>query len=509
MSSANAAAPHEHADVVIVGSRIAGASLAAHLAASGRRVVVVDRARFPSDTLSTHLIQVSGVRSMQKLGVLDRLTETGAPFLTGASVTYDGIDLSAIVHAEEGWPPGGISVNRNLLDEILVNAARDSGAQVRTRTNLVGACRDDSGRVSRVLVRTSGEVRVIEAPLVIGADGRNSRLAELVGARAYNTTPNERFAYWADYEGAASQGPAVVRHHREGRRLTIAFDSDSGRFTVLVCPELPDFGAFKRSLPDSFDDAVARCEPLRPVLAGARRVTRPVGTAYLPGYFRESAGRGWALIGDAGHFKDPTLGQGISDALRQSEVLAEHLSGVDLRAPDAVDRAVRSWARWRDRDAAAMYWLGWDFARAGELGDLERSLLRKISESPVLRRMFVDGALSHRVSPNEILGPGLLLRAAYDMGLRGTPWTGVVGQVGRRLAVEARRQWSLFRPRRTRLPKPAGSTSSQVRVGGQAWAGDIVDEVGGAAARGTEPVAHRTSGPTRSPRDPNRASGPV
>lgn len=477
MSSDNATATgHERADVVIVGSRIAGASLAANLAASGRRVIAVDRARFPSDTLSTHLMQVSGVRSMQKLGVLDRLVETGAPFLTGASVTYDDIDLSADVEAEEGWPPGGISINRNLLDEILVNAAREAGAQVRTGTNLVGVCRDDSGRVNRVLVRTSGQVRVIETSLVVGADGRNSRLAELVGARTYNTTPNERFAYWADYEGVTAPGPAVVRHHRRGRHLAIAFDSDGGRLTVLVCPELSGFGEFKRSLPDSFDDAVAQCEPLRRVLSGARRVTRPIGTAYLPGFFRESAGRGWALIGDAGHFKDPTLGQGISDALRQSEVLTERLRGVDVTDPEAVDRVTRDWARWRDRDAAAMYWLGWDFARAGEIGDLELSLLRKISESPVLRRMFIDGVLSHRVSPDEILGPRLLLRAARDMNLRGVSWPGIASRIGRRVAVEARRRWLLLRPRHAPLPKPAGGTSSQVRRTGQAWAGDIVGQ---------------------------------
>ena len=422
--------------------------------------MVVDRARFPSDTLSTHLIQVSGVRLMQELGLLDRLAGTAAPFLSGASVLYDGIDLSAPVLVDGDWPPGGISVGRNLLDGFMVEAAEKAGARVLTRTSLTGVRRDGTGRVSGALLRTGGEIHMIEADLVIGADGRNSRLSELVGARTYNTTSNQRFVYWADFEGVTEPGPSNVHHYRNGTDLTIAFNSDGGRFTIMVCPGLSGFGAFKRGLPDSYDDAVARCEPLRPLLAGARRCSRPIGTAYAPGYFRESAGRGWGLVGDAGHFKDPTLGQGISDALRQSKALAERLAGVDFADHRSLDGAVGRWARWRDRDAAPMYWLAWEFAREGRLPDLERAFMRLIARDPAVRQRFVDGVLSHRASPYDVLGPRLLLRAAWDMRRQGASGQDVAREVGARLASELRRQWLLAGGRDTsRCPGPrAGST---------------------------------------------------
>ncbi|HEV3362090.1 MAG TPA: FAD-dependent monooxygenase [Pseudonocardiaceae bacterium] len=466
----------ESFDVVIVGARIAGAALAAQLARQGRSVLVVDRAGFPSDTLSTHLIQVSGVRSMQRLGVLADLERTEAPFLTRAVVIYDGIDLTTPVRADADWPPGGISVNRNLLDKILIDAAREAGAIVRTRTSLVGLRRDHAGRVTGVDLRGRTGSYTVHTRLLVGADGRNSRVSELVGARTYNVTANQRFVYWAEFTGAVEPGAAGVHHHRDGKKLTVAFQSDTGKFVVMVCPGLEDFAPFKRGLPESYDDAVATCAPLRPLLADARRVSRPIGTAYAPGYFRESAGPGWALVGDAGHFKDPTLGQGISDALRQVEHFADHLRDVALTEPVRLDRRLRDWYRWRDRDAMPMYWLGWDFARAGELGALERALIAVISADPLIRQMFVDGVLSHRVSPYQVMTPKVILRAARRLLGTGTSPARTATLIGARLAEEARRQYLLRRPRFAPLPKPSGAASAAKVRDGDAWAGDIADE---------------------------------
>jgi menaquinone-9 beta-reductase len=469
-------AEHESFDVVIVGARIAGAALAVHLARQGRSVLVVDRASFPSDTLSTHLVQISGVRSMQGLGVLADLKATGAPFLTTAVVDYDGVDLSAPVLADAGWPPGGISISRDLLDHILVNAARSAGVSVRQRTSLVELCRGGDGRVTGVVLRDRERRHTVRTRLLVGADGRNSRVAELVGARTYNVTSNERFTYWAEFTGVREDGPAGVHHYRDGDKLTVAFQSDGGKFVVMVCPELAGFGEFRRNLPDSYDAAVAACVPLRPLLTGATRSSRPVGTAYTPGYFRESAGPGWVLVGDAGHFKDPALGQGISDALRQAERLAGQLAGLPVSDPVRVDRELARWHRWRDADATPMYWLGGDFAKAGSLGPLERALIRCVSADPVVRGRFVDGVLSHRLSLYDVIGPRLLVRVAAELRRGGRPWTEVARLLGGKLADELRHQLWLRRPRYAALPKPCGAASAARVREGDAWAGDITDE---------------------------------
>ncbi|MGP4115078.1 NAD(P)/FAD-dependent oxidoreductase [Streptomyces sp. 4N509B] len=478
-------------DVVVVGTRIAGACLATHLARRGLTVLAVDRADFPSDTLSTHLVQVSGVRSMQRLGVLEELRRTGAPFLTAAHVVYDGVDLSTPVRSEADWPPGGISVNRSTLDAILVGAARAAGAEVRPRTSLRDVTRDPTGRVNGVLLRTRGRHETVRTRLLVGADGRNSTVADLVGARTYNVTANQRFVYWAEFDGVTETGPACVHHHRQGAELTVAFQSDGGRFVVMICPGLDTFADFKRDLAARYDAAVAACAPLKPLMANARRVSRPVGTAYAPGFFRESAGPGWALVGDAGHFKDPTLGQGISDALRQAETLADHVAAVDVGDAARLDRQLTRWRRWRDRDAAAMYWLAWDFSAAGELGPLERALMACIAADPSVRQRFVDGVLSHRVSPHEVVGPRLLLRAARHMRRTGSSRRAVARVIAGRLAVEARRQALTRRPRYEPLPKPSAASAARARAG-DAWQGDIADDTADDTAPSRRPTRRVT-----------------
>ncbi|HEX3784137.1 MAG TPA: NAD(P)/FAD-dependent oxidoreductase [Pseudonocardiaceae bacterium] len=466
------------ADVVVVGARISGASLAIHLARAGRRVVLVDRAGFPSDTLSTHLMQVSGVAILAELGLLEQLKSTGAPFVDAVRVDYDKVDLDCPVYPDAGQPPGGISVSRNLLDGFLFERAVAEGVDVREHTTLVDLLRGAGQRVEGVVLRSGSTRYEVRAPLVVGADGRNSRVAELAGSRTYNTTANQRFAFWADFVDVNDEGLPPGHQYRDGAKLTIAFHSDGGRFTAVVAPGLAEFAEFKRNLPDSYDRMIADCPQLRPILHGAKRVTRPVGTAYLPGYFRESAGRGWALIGDAGHFKDPTIAQGISDALRQAKRFAAEITSVPAGDGAGLDRATRRWWKWRDKDATPMYWLAYDFAKSGELGPLEREILRVIGADPKAKIMMIDKVMSHRLSPYRVLTPPRILRAAIRLVLSGQCSAGTVGRLlGDRLALEIVRKYRQYRPVFAELPKPAGG-AARTKVDGDAWAGSADGRAG-------------------------------
>src|SRR4051812_40979709 len=175
----------ESFDVIVVGARCAGAPLATMLARAGLRVCVLDKDRFPSDTPSTHAIQPVGVQVLERIGVLDALLAVAPPMLGGRMAFDDGVALVDDVVAITGAPV--LSVRRVTLDEILLNAASEAGAHVWTETAVTGLV-VDRGRVLGVRHRDG---RLL-APLVVGADGRRSAVAKMVGAQQYCTTANGR-----------------------------------------------------------------------------------------------------------------------------------------------------------------------------------------------------------------------------------------------------------------------------------------------------------------------------
>jgi flavin-dependent dehydrogenase len=437
-------------DVVVVGARCAGAPLAAFLARGGLAVALVDRATFPSDTLSTHIFQASGVAVLGRLGVVDGLLASGAPWLAEAVLRVEDVCARRPWPTAPGDPGPGLCVRRPVLDSLLVDAAAEAGAEVRTSTRATGLL-ERGGRVTGVIAETpSGEVS-LEAPLVIGADGRGSKVARLVGARTYNVAPNERFGFWAYYEGAVEERPAALRFLRWGDELVIACPTDGGLYLVAVMASLDRLDAFLADVPASYDALVARCEALADVLAGARRVDRPRGTASYSGWFRESAGAGWALVGDAGHFKDPTPGQGISDALRQAERLAavvlETWDGAGAAPPpERLDRALARWWRWRDRDAREMHWFAQDLGAADAVPAVFVEMVRRLAAEPDGLRRALD-VINHRVRPSELLTPARLAGGATRALARGHPPGAVLREVRTIAAREVRRRWRNHNPR--------------------------------------------------------------
>ena len=434
----------ERHDVVVVGARCAGAPLATFLARAGLSVAVLDRATFPSDTPSTHVFQAPGVAVLGRLGVVDRLLASGAPWLEVAEFRI------ADVHARVPWPtrrddPGpGLCVRRPVLDTILVEAAEAAGVAVHTGVRVTGLLRDGERVAGVRAVRAGGEELRFEAPLVVGADGRRSTVARLVGARTYNVSPNERFGFWAYYEGAAWSGPATIFLLRWDDEFVIACPTDGGLYMVSVLLSLEHLRSFRADVEGSYDTHVARCELLDGILAGARRVDRPRGMASFNGFFRESAGPGWALVGDAGHFKDPSPGQGIADALRQSERLAEAIVGAGGRLPET-DAALDRWWRWRDRDAAQMHWFAADLGGAGPVPLVFTEILRGLSREPDGLSRAVD-VFNHRVAPRELLTPRRLTTAAVRAVTGGSRPGAVLREVRDVMTREVQRRWRDRRP---------------------------------------------------------------
>ncbi|MFN2607757.1 MAG: NAD(P)/FAD-dependent oxidoreductase [Acidimicrobiales bacterium] len=430
----------EHHDVVIVGARCAGSPLAAHLARAGLSVAVVDRATFPSDTPSTHLFQASGAAVLGRLGVVDRLVATGAPWLELADFVLGDVAACIPWPSRPGDPGPAMCLRRSRLDAILVEAAQDAGATVYPATRVTGLVQS-GGRVAGVVVEDDGRVeRRLLAPLVVGADGRASKVARLVGARTYNVSPNQRFGFWAYYEGATWSAPAAAHLLRWDTEFAIACPTDSGLYMVAVLPALAELRSFTADVERSYDERVARCEPAAAAVAGGRRTARPRGMAAFSGFFRESAGPGWVLLGDAGHFKDPTPGQGISDALRQGEHLAAAIVGAG-GGESATDAALARWWKWRDNDAAEMHWFASDLGAAGPVPIVFNEIMAKLAREPGGLTRAVD-VLNHRVRPSEILTPARLVGAAARAiaSRRHRPGE-VLAEVRDVVTEEVRRRW--------------------------------------------------------------------
>lgn len=399
----------ESFDVVVVGSRCAGAPLATMLARAGLRVCVVDKDRFPSDTLSTHAIQPAGVQVLEQIGVLDGLLKVAPPMVRGRMVFDDDVAVVDDVVAITGAPV--LSVRRVTLDAILVNAAAEAGAEVRTQTAVTGLVMD-RGRVAGVTT-AAGELR---APLVVGADGTRSAVAKMVGAKEYHRTANGRVFMWAYYEGDPTNGEMWIG--KIGDHAYLVTPTDNGLSLVAACPSIDRRNEVRADREAVYEAGVRGWPELHAGVASARR-EGPVHTmANMNGFFRTSAGPGWALVGDAGHFKDPTPGQGIADALRQSEKLAAAIEcglGGGAGTPDQV---VHEWWRWRDEDAWEMYWFAHDLGAAGPTPPLLRQAQRRIAADRQLTTAAVR-IFNHDLRPSQVFTPAFSLTTMAQALRRG------------------------------------------------------------------------------------------
>jgi flavin-dependent dehydrogenase len=393
----------EEFDVVVVGGRCAGSSVACHLARAGLSVVVLDRARFPTDVVSTHFFQRPALESMAGMGVLDKVRATGAPIVrTTIAKMDDGIDMTATLEDDPDDLGMGMCVRRIVLDPILQSGAVDAGAELRTSTKVRTLVWQD-GRVAGVVAEgpNGGEVEV-RAKLVVGADGVASTVGSLTGARRYNLIHNSRFYQYAYYQGARIPSPTPLILHRRNYELGFGCPTDDGLVIVTVGPHFADLPKWRRDPGRGFDAEVAKMDEIADLVAGAKRVTEPRGVIKATAYFRESAGPGWVLVGDAGHFKDPTPGQGIADALYQGERLAAEI--VAGFGDGRLDSRLQNYWRWRDRAGYQRHWWASDIALSGAVSPVSLEVLRRLAATPEGRRRFWD-TFQRKLEPRDVLRP--------------------------------------------------------------------------------------------------------
>ncbi|MBA3906409.1 MAG: NAD(P)/FAD-dependent oxidoreductase [Pseudonocardiales bacterium] len=397
-------------DVIVVGARCAGSPLAMLLARQGHRVLVLDRAALPADTVSTHYLQQYGLSRLQRWGLLDEVLATGVTPITNMTVSFGDAAIDGFAGPIDGIT-ATVAPRRTALDPILLDAAQAAGVEVRLGFTVTGLVFSE-GAVVGVRGREAGGHEVEErATVVVGADGSGSLVADAVGAEKYDTVPAACFIYYSYFSGMD-----VQFHSRIGHREQFgAWPTNDGATLVAVMRRRDRFGEFRRDVEGNFHEIIRTIDPaIAAQVADATQVEGFHGIRYPDNFYRVSQGPGWALVGDAGYHKDPFTGKGISDALVHAELLAgrihEGLSGERPMADALVDYQT-------DRDAESRS--GYDFTTM--ISDLEltpqlAALVRAVSRDEAATTQFYT-MVGGGISGEEFFAPANVARIMSGAGV--------------------------------------------------------------------------------------------
>lgn len=309
-------------DAVVIGARCAGAATAMLMARHGAKVLLVDRAAEGSDTMSTHALMRGAVMQLHNWGVLPTIIAENTPpvrrttFIYGDAPAID-IDLSDSFGTEALYAP-----RRTVLDRNLVRCAREAGVDTLFGVMMTGVRRDANGAVRGVILRDRNGEHTIDCELVVGADGRESSVARHVGAGLIKRGTNASQVAYGYFSGLPQQS---YRWYWDDECAGGIIPTNDGEACVFIASAADGpHQVHKANRENRFAEAA---ESLLPHMAegmyGVRlsgRITAFKGTV---GHLREACGNGWALVGDAGYFKDPITAHGITDALRDAQILAD------------------------------------------------------------------------------------------------------------------------------------------------------------------------------------------
>jgi 2-polyprenyl-6-methoxyphenol hydroxylase-like FAD-dependent oxidoreductase len=328
--------PAQPYDVAIVGARIGGSVLASYLADAGHRVLLVDRATFPSDTISTHFFRGVGLAGiLGELGLLDAAAATGAPALVREYLYTDGGSDPEVVAADGAGDIGyDLSIRRLALDALLLErATRSPSVTWREGTRVTGLTWVD-GTVTGLELHGEDGPSTVGARWVIGADGHASLIARLVEAAVQEEHPAIRalyYCYLTDFAGVNGAAPDGAEFSFLGDELAYVFPSDAGLTCLALSINLREFPDVRAGGFDAFRAHVLRHRGLGERFEAATVQGRLLGQGPQRNVVRVPIGPGWALVGDAGMHQDPWTGEGMDSAARSARALAgvldDHLRG--------------------------------------------------------------------------------------------------------------------------------------------------------------------------------------
>jgi len=387
--------PHQHHDVVVVGARAAGAATALLLARMGHDVALVDRAFFPSDTISTHQIARPGVVQLHRWGLLPAVLASGAPPIRQVTFTAEGESITRTVKDSSGVDML-IAPRRYVLDTLVVEAAERAGVHMRQGVSVGGVRRDEAGRAIGVYGHDRhGAALEIGARFVIGADGLASTVARSVGAEIIEDRGRDGAVWYAYYDGVPWHGIELVIAERS---LAGVFPTHDGQACIWVGAPTADARAVRRRVPTRAAALATQLDTAAPELAArlrtGRRTSGVTGMYSMPNQLRRAHGPGWALVGDAGYHRNAVTGYGLSDAYRDAELLAVALHRA-LRGEADEHAALAGYQRDRDEALREVFEVTCalaDYPSVSRFVELQRQLSRAIeTEATRLAAFRVPG----------------------------------------------------------------------------------------------------------------------
>jgi 2-polyprenyl-6-methoxyphenol hydroxylase-like FAD-dependent oxidoreductase len=342
-------------DVIVVGARVAGSPTAMLLAQRGYKVLLVDRASFPSDTLSTHQVQLKGGAALQRWRLLDKVLASNCPPTHKMSFITDSLTLQGEYPPLEGVGTV-ICPRRTILDKILVDAAVEAGAELREDLLVEELTFEDKqvtgirGRIKSHQSEKTAEVRE-KARLVVGADGKHSLVARSVEAQVYNAKPALTCAYYTYWEGVQLECGKIFVLPQLAAGV---WPTNDGLTMIYTAYPITEFQSIRENIEARFWNTMELLPGLSEKVRNGKQAERFYGTADLPAFYRHPYGPGWALVGDAGMALDPITGQGIGNAFRDAERLAEAIdAGFSGQKP--LETALAEYKHQRDTDTRPMY----------------------------------------------------------------------------------------------------------------------------------------------------------
>ena len=398
------------------------------------------------------------VAELSALGALEPLLATGSPTHPSVLMNHGGIDVSWHYTPVDGFDYG-MCPRRTVLDNILVDTARKAGAEVREATKFTGV-EWKGGRVSAVTwADRKGNTGTIDTKLLIGADGRRSTVAEAVGAgQPYRRNENGRglvFMYVDDPYPADSEERKRLYQWRAGDTLGMYFPTCENGGLILFMPPREQVAWFDQGLVH-WNERLERYPLLKQRIAGGAPRTKLRKAADPFSYFRRSSGPGWALVGDAGHFKDPVIAQGVRDAIYYGRRLGITAAGA-LDNPTWLDNRLYEWELQRDKDCIVSYHFALRLSLTHPVSPVELEMFKTIQPKVKLSRQLGD-TFSRTQSAESLLNyPHLIHWTAKALVNPAYPKMEVMTDVARELGVKAR------------LYRDLGRIARRKRVLGHNW----------------------------------------
>ena len=400
-------------DVVIVGARCTGATLAVYLAREGVSVLLIDKDELPGDqVLSTHTIHPPGIDILDEVGIGNAIREACPPSrIMRLNKNGNSVD---VMHAEgraEYCP------RRKRLDRLLQEAALKEGVELLDRTRLI-KLEIGNDRVAgvRAINSNTNQELVFTAGLVVGADGRHSSVAQMAGAAEYLAYDAPRAMYWAYWNApeiwkTGSQYPFDMYQGNTSGDIRVIFQTDYNQLLIGSLPPVEKaqswrFDPLRSLIADLSSDPVTA-----PLIEGLSPDGKVRGTIKERYFFRQGAGPGWVLAGDAGHHKEFVIGDGITEALIQAKRLSKAIL-------EGSDMALVKWWRARDVEAMPLFYFGQDEGSLKQPGHLDKLVLKHVDKEPELKKKLAL-VMEHKLSPFDFIPASIVIKWVMADVLRG------------------------------------------------------------------------------------------